>query len=85
MTKFKIGQKVRIKQWFDMPQNLQDYYGTNSFDIGKVGEVIDFAGETEDINMYNILIINDNYTNLALEPELESLVRIGEQLLFWEL
>lgn len=90
--KFKIGQKVRIVQWKDMPQQIEDDFGINTKHIGEIGTIEKLCdlmdGETgyEGINLYNVLFDNptDSQRNL-FEQELESVVEVGEQLMLWDL
>ena len=84
--KFKIGQKIRIKKWLDMPQCLQEKWGEPAF-IGKVGEVLK-ENNIESTNGYDVCF-PEKKGNLKNTPpafyfpqELEPLVKIGEQLLF---
>jgi len=84
MIKFKVGDKVRIKQWLDMPERLQYDYGINTYNIGGIG-VIDKIEEVYDgINIYKV-IFNENDIIPAFEPELEPFVKVGEQLLLFDL
>jgi len=82
---FKIGQKVRIKEWFDMSLKLQDSYGINSYAIGVTGIVQRCNGtKYSSINSYDIILSNDK-SHFAFEPELEPVVKVGEQLLLFDL
>lgn len=89
--KFKVGQKVRIKQWFDMPQEIQNVWGINTRKIGIIGVIQDIEVDKEikeicDINTYDVVFSNKPLDRLfVFEPELEPLVRIGQQLLLFEL
>lgn len=81
--KFKIGQKVRIVEWKDMPEDLQDIFGINTYGIGLIGVVDKFERAQKGVNGYNIKLKGGNH--FALEPELEPLVRVGEQLMLFEI
>lgn len=54
--KFKIGQKVCVKKWLDMPQDLQDIYGMNTYGIGFEGVIEKFNGVEHGVNYYNVLV-----------------------------
>lgn len=77
--RFKRGQKVRIKDWVDIPQNVRDTWGTNVY-VGKVGFIseVNPGGTTG----YDVKMKGNKYPAFCLEQELELLVRIGEQLMF---
>ena len=77
--KFKIGQKVRVKVWEDMPQDMQDRYGTNRY-AGQVGVILQYF--TEDMG-WDVKTENEKYSFFCLEQELEPVIKIGEQLLLW--
>jgi len=80
--KFKIGQKVRVKEWSDMPQRIQEEYSKNTCRIGNIGVVTGFFGREYNINTYDIKFEGIKCPLFFLEPELEPLIRIGEQLMF---
>lgn len=89
--KFKVGQKVRIKQWFDMPQEMENMWGINTRNIGIIGVIQNVGADKGieniyDINTYSVVFSNKPLDSLfVFEPELEPLVRIGQQLLLFEL
>jgi len=83
--KFKIGQKVCGIKWLNMPQNIQDVYGINTCVYGRTGIVEKFVGIECDIATYDVVFDGNKYPMFVFEPELESFVRIGEQLLLFEL
>lgn len=78
---FKVGQKVRIKQWLDMPQGMMNKWGIAN-DVGCIGIIIMEKENRDGYNAYDIRAENSKYDNFYFEEELEPLVRIGEQLLF---
>ncbi|GAF96599.1 unnamed protein product [marine sediment metagenome] len=78
--KFKIGQKVRVIKWLDMPLSLINKWGTNTH-VGEVGVIIQqnpFSGDEG----YDVKKKENKYSFFCLEEELELLVKIGEQLEF---
>jgi len=92
MIKFKVGDKVRIKQWLDMPEELKYNYGMNTYGIGYVGIVDKFVEQTKNVNGYDIILNIDHFLDkganrhhFAFEPELEPFVKVGEQLLLFDL
>ena len=75
--KFKIGDKVRVKTWFEMPQYVQGSWGMLTRCVGDILTVYAFDVDFEGINVYNLS--NDL---LVLEPEIEPIIKKGEQLVF---
>lgn len=80
MPKFKIGQKVRIKKWLNMPENILDVWGENYY-AGQVG-VVECTNNTGGFRAYDIKIDGKKDSIFCLKEELELFVRVGEQLLF---
>lgn len=84
--KFKVGQKVRVKQWLDMPETIQDDWGTLSDGIGNVGTIViieEHQGSSYIINIYKLEGKDfGKYGRNVLEGEIEPLVKVGEQLTF---
>lgn len=81
---FKVGDKVRIKQWLDMPEDVLDTWGDGSRLAGRIG-VIEFINTCFSTDGYDVIIDGDKYATFCLPQELESLVKVGEQLLLFEL
>ena len=83
---FKVGQKVRVKQWLDMPQDLQLKWGILTRCIGEVLTITATGESYEDIPLYEL---QDSpvwdWGLIVLEPEIEPVIRLGEQLLLFEL
>lgn len=79
--KFKIGQKVRVKQWVGMPQDIMGRWGLNTH-IGEVGFITQKNPYSGDDNGYDIKIKNKKDSFFCLEQELEPFIKVGEQLLF---
>ena len=86
MAKFKVGDKVRVKQWLEMPQSIQDSWGALTRCVGEVSTVIKLDGNFQGINLYELSDITDGdgfCCNLTvLEPEIELIIKKGEQLVF---
>lgn len=87
--KYKIGQKVRIKEWVDMPEGIQDDWGTLTIgDIGNVGTIVaieEHQGSSYIVNIYGLEGEDfGKYGRNVLEGEIEPLVKVGQQLLLWE-
>ncbi len=78
--KFKIGQKVRVKDWLDMPQDMIDKWGINNY-VGEAGFVRQENLIADDIG-YDIDIKRVKGLVFCLERELESVIKVGEQLVF---
>jgi len=82
---FKVGQKVRVKQWLDMPEDLQAGYGMNVCKIGEVGTIVNILDVEISVNSYDVIFENNEYPMFFLEGELEPDIKVGEQLLLFEL
>jgi len=78
--KYKIGQKVRVITWKDMPQDILDNWGLLSCGLGQIFII----KKQEEIFMgHKVYQLYNNEINLSvMEEELEPEVKIGEQLLF---
>ncbi len=80
---FKIGQKVRVKQWLDMPQDIQYGWGILIRCIGEVLTITETGESYEGIPLYKLQGSSAGEWGLmVLEPEIEPVIRVGEQLLF---
>ena len=79
--KFKKGQKVRIKVWEDMPENLANTWGISS----PVGTIVIIEGVNtfggSNYAGYDI-IFDGGKTTCYFESELEPVIKVGKQLLF---
>ena len=92
--KFKIGQKVRVISWYDMPEEIQVGYGINTIGIGNSGRIDKVVEKYHGLNVYNVVFEGDvldksgdalwNQRNL-FESELEAIIEKGEQLMLFEL
>ena len=83
--KYKVGQKVCIKQWLDMPQDIQDSWGENTVGIGATAVISFVIGLSQGIATYKVLFDKSGIAKgelFVFEPELEPLVKAGEQLVF---
>ena len=81
--KFKVGDKARIIKWLDMPQELQDSYSINIMRIGEIGIIKRVLEEEYDNTIcYDVLFNGNIYPVFLLEQELESIIKVGEQLTF---
>ena len=74
---FQIGQKVRIKQWLDMPQDIYDAYSEPE-NIGEVGEIV-----LKTKKGYNVLFTKSKCFYLL--QELEPIIKAGEQLMLFDI
>jgi len=74
--KYKIGQKVRVKEWVDMPEELLANWGRNCL-VGHVGVIVEYTN-----NGYDVMIGNDKYPAFCLQGEIEPLIKVGQQLVF---
>ena len=81
---FKIGQKVRVKEWKDMPQEIEENWGISEC-TGEIGIIKSQKEKEEGHNAYDVKLDNNKYSGFYFEEELESIVKIGEQLLLFEL
>ena len=76
--KFKIGQKVRIKEWKNMPEELYNTWGRAVC----VGQIVTIEGlAPTDCDGYDVVFENGGGA-FYLYGELESVIKVGEQLLF---
>lgn len=83
--KFKIGDKVRVKEWVGMPDELKERWGLNMH-IGDEGTIWMESYSVEDgYKGYDIKAKDSRYAFFCFEGELEPLVKVGEQLLLFEL
>ena len=80
--KFKVGDKARVIEWIDMPQELQDSYSINACKIGEIGTIIRLLAEELDIESYDIIFEGDKYPIFLFGEELEPCIKVGEQLTF---
>ncbi len=82
--KFKIGQKVYIKTWFDMPPALIDGWGNITMwnTEGEVGIIDKDKGLIDGEVAYDIKLSTSKYRQLVFEQELEPVIEVGEQLTF---
>jgi len=79
--KFKKGQKVRIIEWVNMPQDMIDRWGINAH-VGQVGIILAKNPYAKDDIGYDVKIKYEKTSFFCLEEELEFAVKVGEQLLF---
>ena len=79
--KFKVGQKVRVKEWSNMPEWVLVYWGMNGH-VGNVGVVVRANDTMDRYNAYDVKTENSRYDFFCFEGELESIIKVGEQLLF---
>jgi len=77
---FKIGQKVRVKQWSEMPQELAAVWGEN-FYAGQAGVIVS-KNDSAGYEGYDVKLDGNKNSCFCLKEELEPFVRVGEQLLF---
>ena len=83
---FKIGQKVRVKQWFDMPQKIRNVYLISPTLF--VGEDVIICKLTTELGerAYEVdFISKEEEGYLFFEKELEPFIKVGEQLMLFEL
>ena len=83
--KFKVGQKVCVKEWVGMSQNVVGIYSmTPPPYIGRVVIIrkaqIECEEQAYEIDFVDKELRMDGY--LFFEKELEPLIKVGEQLLF---
>jgi len=91
--KFKVGQKVRVVEWLYMPLFVKDVYlDTPSTYIGQevIIDSIDYSeSKTMCEQAYIVNFVDKSDVNidgtLFFEPELEPIIKVGEQLLLFEL
>lgn len=81
--KFKIGQKIRIKQWLNVPEELTAEWGKNYY-AGHIG-VIESENGTAGVEAYDVKPDGNKTSVFCLKEELEPLIKVGEQLLLFEL
>lgn len=80
---FKVGQKVRVIDWVDMPKNVKDCYCKNYQKIGDVGTIINIPESVFHMSFYDVIFEGEIYPRGFFEKEIElSISRVGEQLLF---
>ena len=82
---FKTGQKVRVVRWADMPQEVTEIYDENMRRIGEVGTIVRIKKAVMHINFYGVIFEDDIYPIWLFEKEIETLVKIGEQLMLFEI
>lgn len=78
---FKVGQKVRVKEWVDMPEEMFDSMGINGH-AGKVGVVVVDGKIHGGYKAYDVRTKGGDYDFFCFEDELEPLIKVGQQLLF---
>jgi len=84
--KFKIGQKVRVKDWNEMPERvISMYHCTPSTAIGKIVVISENCIELGEQAYQTNYTDGEEQDYLFFEKELESLIKVGEQLLLFEL
>ena len=81
MSKFKVGQKVHIKEWIDMPKEVLADMGT-ACHTGDIGIVVKLIGIYKGYITYDVKTETEKHTLFCFEGELKSLVKVGEQLMF---
>jgi len=81
---FKVGQKVRTKQWLDMPEDVLAVWGSGSRLAGKVG-VVESINNSFNTKGYDVILGKDKYATFCLPQEIEPLIRVGEQLMLFEI
>lgn len=81
--KFKVGDKVHIKVWNDMPLEVVDNWGEPSY-INETGIIIRHNPQGYDVSFPSLpkCGFRDPPEAFYLPQELELVVKIGEQLLF---
>ena len=80
--KFKVGQKVRIVKWLNMPQDMVEKWGINLPHIGEVGIIEEQNFDGKPGIAYNVKRKGAKYAFFCFEEELESIIKVGEQLEF---
>lgn len=83
--KFKVGQKVRGIKWQNMPQGMQDSFGINICGLGRIGVVKRVLDTYDGQRSYDIIFDSNRHPVFIFESELEPFVKVGEQLLLFEL
>ena len=81
MPKFKIGQKVRIKEWVDMPEEVLVDMGI-ACHIGDVGTIVRDIGTHKGYKAYDVRTEIAKHNLFCFEGELEPLIKVGQQLTF---
>jgi len=84
-SKFKLGDRVYVKKWLDMPQKLVDCYGINTRRIGSIGTInIVYNSGPDREGEYRISFDNDDAKEglFVFESEIELARR---QLMLFEL
>lgn len=81
MPKFKIGQKVCVKEWLDIPEELLVDWGIVAH-IGDVGIVVKENAMVSKHNTYDVKTKSSKSDFFCFEDELEPVIKIGEQLVF---
>jgi len=82
-SKFKVGGRVHVIKWLNMPKIMQESYGTNTMRIGEIGIIKRVLEEEYDNTIcYDVLFNGDRYPVFFFEQELESTIKVGEQLTF---
>jgi len=79
---FRVGQEVRVVSWEDMPQDVIFSFCMNTNRVGEIGTVVKLLGQEMGINAYDIIFKGNKYPIYFFENELESIVKVGQQLLF---
>jgi len=80
---FKVGQRVRVIQWSDMPEELRESWGILTYHIGDMGTITKAKETYCNVNVYELESESlGGWALMVLEPEIEPFVRVGEQLLF---
>ena len=81
--KFKVGQKVRVKEWIGMPQNVAGVFIMTPY-VGKTVVIhkaqIECEEQAYEVGFVDKKLHPDGF--LFFEEELESVIKVGEQLLF---
>lgn len=80
--KYKVGQKVCVVSWEDMPQDVMNSHCMNTSRIGEIGTIVKLLRQEMGINAYDIIFEDNKYPVYLFEPEFESVVKAGQQLLF---
>lgn len=83
--KFKVGQKVRGIKWQNMPEDMQDSFGINICGLEKVGIVENILDVYDGIRSYDVLFDGNKHPVFIFESELEPFVKVGEQLMLFDL
>lgn len=81
--KFKVGQKVCVVEWLNMPSDAKASYGINTYKVGNVGFIRSIKKMMYGVCTYKVAFDKHLGNDLfAFEGELESIIKIGEQLMF---